>query len=206
MNRVGSFVTPDQARCEHLARRCFTGCNKFCKPIAEETALEGWKELLEKRFPQSRTGGRPFVLKITQLVKNKKTDEGLDLTGSKAILDCLAKWCVRMCSDHKIDPGSEAMQALQQHADWHEESMQAHARTLDDVAKLGDQHAETQTLVSDVRQQTKTQNNILAAISLTLGAVPGDLQTQKQWMQTSIRKINAKIKAQKDIVTGIRFL
>jgi hypothetical protein len=206
MARVGSCVTPDQARCEHLARRCFTGCNKDGNPIAEEKALDGWKELLEKRFPQSTSGGRPFVLKIAQLVKNQKTNAGLDLTGSKAILECLSNWCVRMCSDHNIDPGSEAMQALQQHADWHEESMQAHARTLHDVAKLGDQQAETQTLVRAVRQQTATQNNLLAAVARTLGAVPGDLQTQKQWMQIGVRKINVEIKAQKDIVSGIRFL
>ena len=33
-------------------------------PIDPGKALEEWKELLEKRFPQPNSGGKPFVLQI----------------------------------------------------------------------------------------------------------------------------------------------
>ena len=62
-----------------------------------------------------------------QIVKDQKTDEGLDLTSSKTILEHLAKWCERMCKEHSIDPGSEAMQALLQQAHWHEERSEVEA-------------------------------------------------------------------------------
>jgi hypothetical protein len=120
-------------RLNHLSSRCFNGFDRRDQekknPIPEEKALEEWKELLEKRFPQPRGGGNSFVLKIAKVVKDKKTDEGLYLTGKDAILEHLAKWCKRMCQEHNIDPGSQAMQALQQQAHWHEESMEAHATT-----------------------------------------------------------------------------
>ena len=116
----GSAKTPDQSRCAYLTLRCFTGFSQKDKdkknPIPEEKALEEWKELLEKRFPQPVSGGRAFVLKIAKVVKDQKTDEGLDLTSSRTILEHLAKWCERMCKEHSIDPGSEAMQALLQQA------------------------------------------------------------------------------------------
>ena len=105
-------------RCGHLGFRCFTGFDRRDKekkkPILEGKALAEWQELLEKRFPQPVSGGTPFVLKIAQVVKDKKTQEGLDLTGKDAILEHLAKWCERKCKGHSIDPGSEAMQALLQ--------------------------------------------------------------------------------------------
>ena len=123
--------TPLQSRCAYLAVRCFTGFDRADKekrkPILEEKALEGWKELLEKRFPQPVSGGRAFVLKIAKVVKDKKTQEGLDLTGKDAILEHLAKWCERKCKEHSIDPGSEAMQALLQQAHWHEERSEVEA-------------------------------------------------------------------------------
>ena len=121
---------PLQKRCRCLASRCFTGFDVKDKlkknPIQEWKALEDWKELLEKRFPQPVSGGRPFVLKIAKVVKDKKTPEGLDLIGKSAILEHLAKWCERMCTEHSTDPGSEATQALLQHAHgqqalWHED-------------------------------------------------------------------------------------
>ena len=77
-------------------------------PIPEEKALAEWQEFLEKRFAQPMGGGRAFVLKIAKVVKDKKTQEGLDLTGKGAILEHLAKWCERMCKEHSIGPGSEA--------------------------------------------------------------------------------------------------
>ena len=129
----GGVVTELQQRCAGLAFRCFTGFSKHDKekknPIPEGKALEEWKELLEKRFPQPVSGGTPFVLKIAKAVKDKKTQEGLDLTGKDAILEHLAKWCERKCKEHSIDPGSEAMQALLQQAHWHEENKEDHART-----------------------------------------------------------------------------
>ena len=80
MASTGGEVTPDQWRCRDLATRCFTGFSKKDKdkknPIPEEKALEEWKELLEKRFPQPVSGGRAFVLKIAKVVKDQKTDEG----------------------------------------------------------------------------------------------------------------------------------
>ncbi len=94
MARAGGEVTSEQSRCTYLSFRCFTGFSKKDKekktPIPEWKALEEWKELLEKRFPQPASGGKPFVLKIAKVVKDKKTQEGLDLTGSKAILEHLA--------------------------------------------------------------------------------------------------------------------
>ena len=110
-------MTPLQSPCGCLTSRCFTGFDRRDKekkkPIQELKALEQWKEQLEKRIPQPVSGGRPFVLKIANVVKDKKTPEGLDLTGKSAILEHLAKWCERMCTEHSIDPRSEAMQALQ---------------------------------------------------------------------------------------------
>ena len=124
-------MTPEQRRCAYLDVRCFTGFDRRDKekkkPIPEEKALEEWKELLEKRFPQPVSGGTPFVLKIAQAVKDKKTQQGLELTGKGAILEHLAKWCERKCKEHSIDPGSEAMQALLQQAHWHEERSEVEA-------------------------------------------------------------------------------
>ena len=118
-------------RCGHLGFRCFTGFDRRDKekkkPILEGKALAEWQELLEKRFPQPVSGGTPFVLKIAKAVKDKKTQEGLDLTGKDAILEHLAKWCERKCKEHSIDPGSEAMQALLQQAHWHEERSEVEA-------------------------------------------------------------------------------
>ena len=123
-------------RCTVLASRCFTGFDpRWKKPIPEGKALAEWKELLEKRFPQRFSGGTPFVLKIAQAVKDKKTQQGLELTGKGAILEHLAKWCERKCKEHSIDPGSEAMQALLQQAHWHEENKEDHARTRGAVEK-----------------------------------------------------------------------
>ena len=120
-----------QNRCNYLGFRCFTGFNRADKekrnPIPEEKALAEWQELLEKRFAQPVSGGKAFVLKIAKVVKDKKTQEGLDLTGKGAILEHLAKWCERMCKEHSIDPGSEAMQALLQQAHWHEERSEVEA-------------------------------------------------------------------------------
>ena len=116
-------MTPEQNRCAKLGFRCFTGFDRADKekrkPILEEKALEEWKELLEKRFPQPVSGGRAFVLKIAKVVKDKKTQEGLDLTGKDAILEHLAKWCERMCKEHSIGPGSEAghMHVIKQSSD-----------------------------------------------------------------------------------------
>ena len=136
----GGKVTAEQVRSKYLYDRCSTGFSRDDKekknPIPEVKALEQWKELLEKRFPQPVSGGTPFVLKIAKVVKDKKTDEGLDLTHKRAILEHLAKWCDRMCKEHGINLGSEVMQALHQQAHWHEESMEAHAtsqRKLDQL-------------------------------------------------------------------------
>ena len=125
------WMTPEQRRCAYLDVRCFTGFDRRDKekkkPIPEGKALAEWKELLGKRFPQRFSGGTPFVLKIAKVVKDKKTQERLDLTGKDAILEHLAKWCERKCKEHSIDPGSEAMQALLQQAHWHEERSEVEA-------------------------------------------------------------------------------
>ena len=77
MASVGGVMTPDQRRCAYLSTRCFTGFSQKDKekknPIPEGKALAEWKELLEKRFPQPVSGGRAFVLKIAEVVKDKKT-------------------------------------------------------------------------------------------------------------------------------------
>ena len=151
-------MTPEQNRCAKLGFRCFTGFHRRDKekrnPIPEEKALEEWKELLEKRFAQPVRGGRAFVLKIAKVVKDKKTQEGLDLTGKGAILEHLAKWCERMCKEHSIDPGSEAMQALLQQAHWHEENKEDHARTRRTVEKVAnhviDAQVATHATVEDI--------------------------------------------------------
>ena len=100
------------------------------------------------------SGGRAFVLKIAKVVKDKKTQEGLDLTSSRTILEHLAKWCERMCKEHSIDPGSEAMQALLQQAHWHEENKEDHARTRGTVAKTAkgvmDAQVATHAMVEDI--------------------------------------------------------
>ena len=118
-------MSTSQHRCVYLAARCYTGFSKDDKekkkPIPEGKALEEWKELLEKRFPQPNSGGKPFVLQIVDMVKNKKTHAGLDLTDKNAILEHLAEWCERMCKEHGIDPGSEALQALRQQQQWYED-------------------------------------------------------------------------------------
>ena len=115
----------EQDRCRYLAFRCSTGFSKKDKekknPIDPGKALEEWKELLEKRFPQPNSGGKPFVLQIVDMVQKKKTHAGLDLTDKNAILEHLAEWCERMCKEHGIDPGSEALQALRQQQQWYEE-------------------------------------------------------------------------------------
>ena len=89
-------MTQGQERCKHLSFRCFNGFDRGDKekkkPIPEGKALAEWQELLEKRFPQPASGGRAFVLKIAKVVKDQKTDEGLDLTSSRTILEHLAKW------------------------------------------------------------------------------------------------------------------
>ena len=89
-----------------------------------------------------------------QIVKDQKTDEGLDLTSSRTILKHLAKWCDRMCKEHSIDPGSEAMQALLQQAHWHEENKEDHVRTRDAVEKAAndvmDAQVATHATVEDI--------------------------------------------------------
>ena len=124
-------MTSAQRRCATLAFRCFIGFSKHDKEkknlIPEEKALQEWDELLEKRFPQPNSGGKPFVLKIVRIVKNRKTDEGLDLSDKPTILERLAKWSKDMCNKHNIDPGSEGMQALEQQLSWHEEQMNGHS-------------------------------------------------------------------------------
>ena len=167
-----------QNRCNYLGFRCFTGFNRADKekrkPILEEKALEEWKELLEKRFPQPVSGGRAIVLKIAKVVKDQKTDEGLDLTSSKTILEHLAKWCERMCKEHSIDPGSEAMQALLQQAHWHEENKEDHARTRGTVEKAAKavldaqvaMHATVEDIASSlgVRMDKKRRKTFVRAI------------------------------------------
>ena len=76
-------------------------------------------ERLQKRFPQRISGGSAFVLKMAKVVKEKKTQEGLDLTNSQTILGHLATWCERMCKEHSIGPGSEAgyMHVIKQSSD-----------------------------------------------------------------------------------------
>ena len=55
--------------------RCYTGFSKDDKekkkPIPEGKALEEWKELLEKRFPQPNSGGKPFVLQIVDMCREE---------------------------------------------------------------------------------------------------------------------------------------
>ena len=57
-----------QQRCKYLASRCFTSFSKHDKekknPIPEVKALEEWKELLEKRFPQPASGGQCGSLRV----------------------------------------------------------------------------------------------------------------------------------------------
>ena len=151
-----------QQRCTYLSVRCCTGFSKKDKgkknPIPEEKALAEWQELLEKRFPQPVSGGRAFVLKIAKVVKDKKTQEGLDLTGKDAILEHLAKWCERKCKEHSIDPGSEAMQALLQQAHWHEENKEDHARTRGAVEKA----AKDQKLVGSCSGEVSSRSQAAA--------------------------------------------
>ena len=172
------WMTPEQRRCAYLDVRCFTGFDRRDKEkkkrIPEGKALEEWKELLEKRFPQPVSGGRAFVLKIAKVVKDQKTDEGLDLTSSRTILEHLAKWCERMCKEHCIDPGSEAMQALLQQAHWHEENKEDHARTRGAVEKAAKavldaqvaMHATVEDIASSlgVRMDKKRRKTFVRAI------------------------------------------
>ena len=107
--------TPEQNRCIYLSFRCYTGFDRRDKAKKNRItgkALTEWQELLEKRFIQSYSGGRPFVLEICQIVKTKKTPKGLDLTDRTDILECLAKWSNAKCEEHDIDPGTETMVAL----------------------------------------------------------------------------------------------
>ena len=105
-------MKPDQSRCVYLAFRCFTGYDRRDKEktnrIPAEKAFDEWKELLEKRFPQPASGGRPFVLKIAQVVKDKKTQEGLDVT------------------ERNLSSAARA---------YHEENKEDHARTRGTVEK-----------------------------------------------------------------------
>ena len=167
-------MTSEHSRCAYLTSRCFKGLSKHNQPIPEGKALEEWKELLEKRFPQPVSGGTPFVLKIAKAVKDKKTQEGLDLTGKDAILEHLAKWCERKCKEHSIDPGSEAMQALLQQAHWHEENKEDHARTRGAVEKAAKDvldaqvamHATVEDIASSlgVRMDKKRRKTFVRAI------------------------------------------
>ena len=126
-------MTTEQQRCAFLAFRCEHGFDRRDKgrtnPISEEKAIQEWDELLRKRFPQPNSGGRAFVLKIMRIVKNMKTDSGLDLFDKPAILQHLAKWSKEMCQLHNINPGSEVMHALEQQLHWHEENLEEHQRT-----------------------------------------------------------------------------
>ena len=72
----GDKMTSEQTRCAFLAFRCEHGFDRRDKekkkPIPEEKALQEWEELLNKRFPQSSSGGISFVLKIMRIVKIRR--------------------------------------------------------------------------------------------------------------------------------------
>ena len=174
-------MSSDQERCKYLWYRCSTNFDRRDKekknPIPEGKALEEWKELLEKRFPQPVSGGRAFVLKIAKVVKDKKTQEGLDLTGKDAILEHLAKWCERKCKEHSIDPGSEAMQALLQQAHWHEENKEDHARTRGTVEKAAKDVLDAQVAIH------ATVEDIASSLGVRMG---------KKRKKTFVRAIRAR--------------
>ena len=181
-------MTPDQNRCSYLSFRCFTGFdrrdNEKQNPIPEGNALEEWKELLEKRFSQNRSGGKAFVLKIVKMVNDKKTEEGLNLADS--ILEHLAKWCQRMCKEHEIDPGSQAMQALQQQANWHEESMEAHATTHATQEATHSLLTKVATGMEQVATSMERQRKIVETLEEMKTAMPSKRaksQAQKQPVQ-----------------------
>ena len=130
-------VTDLQNRCQYLSYRCYTGFDRRDKekkiPIQESKAVFEWEELLDKRFMQSAAGGKSFVVEIANIVKNKKTPKGLDLSGRKATLELLSKWCKGKCEELNINPGSECMVAMNQITQkmdmHHEENMEVHAKT-----------------------------------------------------------------------------
>ena len=187
-------MTPDQNRCSYLSFRCFTGFdrrdNEKQNPIPEGNALEEWKELLEKRFSQNRSGGKAFVLKIVKMVNDKKTEEGLNLADS--ILEHLAKWCQRMCKEHEIDPGSQAMQALQQQANWHEESMEAHATTHANQEATHSLLTKVATGMEQVATSTERQRKIvetLEEMKTAMSSKRAESQAQKQPVQKEPRTV-----------------
>ena len=85
------------------------------------------------------------MLQIVDMVKNKKTHAGLDLTDENAILEHLAEWCELMCKEHGIDPGSEALQALRQQQQWYEELKHDNTKTH---GMLEEQNAQLNILVA----------------------------------------------------------
>ena len=96
MATSGSAMTLEQARCAYLSYRCGVVYSKKDKdknnPIPEGKALAVWNEILDQRFPQPKSGGQRFVLKILRIVNNSKTDEGLDIVDKPSILERLAQW------------------------------------------------------------------------------------------------------------------
>ena len=98
----GDKMTSEQTRCAFLAFRCEHGFDRRDKekkkPIPEEKALQEWEELLNKRFPQSSSGGISFVLKIMRIVKNMKTDAGLAFFLTKLLSSSASQSGAKTCA------------------------------------------------------------------------------------------------------------
>ena len=88
--------------------------------LVESLILRRYSKLLQPPEQVLHFMQRCFSGCCCVLVK-AKTHAGLDLTGKNAILEHLAEWCERICKEHGIDPGSEALQALRQQQQWYEE-------------------------------------------------------------------------------------
>ena len=132
-----SRANADQKRADALKYRCYGGYghkdHEKKHLIIEPQALKEWEELLEKRFAQERSGGASVVVEIANIIKNRQTPKGLDLSDRVATLELLTKWCTTKCDELKINPGSECMVAMHHITlkmdEHHEEIMAGHATT-----------------------------------------------------------------------------
>ena len=184
-------MTTEQQRCAFLAFRCEHGFDRRDKgrtnPISEEKAIQEWDELLRKRFPQPNSGGRAFVLKIMRIVKNMKTDSGLDLFDKPAILQHLAKWSKEMCQLHNINPGSEVMHALEQQLHWHEENLEEHQITRTEMNEGFQKVLEAMGQVN--KSTTETNESIVAetdnvSVTVDTGNVSVTVQKDDEHIDT----------------------
>jgi len=109
--RTSSF----NRRVAYLTYRCYHGYDKGDNDnnwrIDEKTSLVEWNELLHTRFALPR-GGAAFVAEIMNIVKEKKTAKGQDLSDRKETLELLYTWSRQKSAELSADFSSNKRRRL----------------------------------------------------------------------------------------------